>query len=292
MKNKDPLVAVLLSAYNGMSWIEDQVVSILSQDGVSIRLFISVDLSSDITYEWCKDFASRNARVKVLPYGERFGGAAKNFYRLIRDVDFSTFDYVALSDQDDLWNVGKLQRAISVIKEKSLSGYSSDVVAFYANGNKRLVKKSFPQKKMDYFFESGGPGCTYVLKQQSAEKFKKFLASNWGKIGYIESHDWLIYAFFRSRGMPWYIDNSALMLYRQHESNQVGSNSGLSAYIKRVKMIKNGWYRTEVEKILRAVGVNCEFSLKRWFLIKHFYQLRRRNRDVVVLLMAIFAGWF
>ena len=173
MENKKPSVAVLLSAYNGIMWIEEQVISILSQENTSIEIFISIDLSNDKTYEWCLDFARGNINIKVLPYGERFGGAAKNFFRLIRDVDFSCFDYIAFSDQDDIWDGGKLLHAIKTIKQDDLDGYSSDVIAFWSNGRNKLVKKSFPQKKFDYFFESAGPGCTYVLKQQPAQKLEQ-----------------------------------------------------------------------------------------------------------------------
>ncbi|MBT5490947.1 glycosyltransferase, partial [bacterium] len=103
-----------------MEWIEEQVASISSQKNTSIEIFISVDLSNDKTYEWCQNLARNNSYIKVLPYGERFGGAAKNFYRLIRDVDFSYFDYIALSDQDDIWDSDKLHHAISVIEKDNL----------------------------------------------------------------------------------------------------------------------------------------------------------------------------
>ena len=291
--SNSPSVAVLLAAYNGMEWIEEQVSSILSQKSISIEIFISVDLSNDKTHEWCQDLAGKNAHVKVLPYGEKFGGAAKNFFRLIRDVDFSCFDYVALSDQDDIWDSSKLHHAIRTIEQDSLDGYSSDVIAFWSNGREKLVKKSFPQKKFDYFFEAAGPGCTYVLKQQPTQKFKKFLIKNWENINCIESHDWLIYAFFRSRGMSWCIDSEPLMLYRQHESNQVGSNFGFLAYLKRIKMVKSGWYRSEVRKISEIVSINDDaFNLDIWFLIKNFYQLRRQNRDTFILLLMILLGFF
>ena len=276
-----------------MEWIEEQVSSILSQKSISIEIFISVDLSNDKTHEWCQGLAGKNAHVKVLPYGEKFGGAAKNFFRLIRDVDFSCFDYVALSDQDDIWDSSKLHHAIRTIEQDSLDGYSSDVIAFWSNGREKLVKKSFPQKKFDYFFEAAGPGCTYVLKQQPTQKFKKFLIKNWENINCIESHDWLIYAFFRSRGMSWCIDSEPLMLYRQHESNQVGSNFGFLAYLKRIKMIRNGWYRSEVRKISEVITIsNDTFNLGTWFLIKFFYQLRRQNKDAFVLLLMILFGMF
>jgi len=84
-------VGVLFAAYNGLNWIDEQVVSILNQEHVSVHIFISVDLSSDLTYEWCKQLEEVNQNITVLEYGERFGGAAKNFYRLIKDVEFSGF---------------------------------------------------------------------------------------------------------------------------------------------------------------------------------------------------------
>ena len=289
MENRYPSVAVLLAAYNGINWIEEQVTSIISQKNTSIEIFISVDLSNDKTYEWCQDFAKENINIKVLPYGKKFGGAAKNFFRLIRDVDFSRFDYVALADQDDIWNSGKLHHAIRVIEKDDLDGYSSDVTAFWGNGREKLVKKSFPQKKFDYFFEAAGPGCTYVLKQQSAQKFKKFLIKNWDDVNLVKLHDWMIYAYFRSQGMRWKIDNKSLMHYRQHDHNQIGLNSGLKAYLIRFNKIKTKWYRSEVQKIIYLLNGSSEqgISLKRLFLIKNFWYLRRRPRDAIFLLFII-----
>ena len=230
---ENPKVFVLMAAYNGMEWVEQQVSSILYQKDVDIKLIVSVDLSTDATFQWFQNLSKLDSRVSILPYGEKFGGAAKNFFRLIRDADFSFFDYIALSDQDDIWDSGKLQHAIRIIEQDDLDGYSSDVVAFWNNGREKLVKKSFPQKKFDYFFEASGPGCTYVLKQQSAQKFKKFLIKNWDDVNLVKLHDWMIYAYFRSQGMKWKIDDNPLMFYRQHGHNQVGLNSGLKAYLIR-----------------------------------------------------------
>ena len=287
--NNNPSIAVLLAAYNGMEWIGEQIASISSQKNTSIEIFISVDLSNDKTYEWCQDLARNNSYIKVLPYGERFGGAAKNFYRLIRDVDFSYFDYIALSDQDDIWDSDKLHHAISVIEKDNLDGYSGNVIAFWSDGQERLDKKNFPQKRFDYFFEAAGPGCTYVFKQQAIQKFKKFLIKNWTKVNLVELHDWMIYAYFRSQGMRWKIDNKPLMRYRQHQHNQVGINYGLKAYLIRFNKIKTKWYRNEVQKIINLLNGSSEqdISLKRLFLIKNFWHLRRRPRDAIFLLFMI-----
>ena len=44
-----PKVAVLLAAYNGMQWIEEQLTSILGQSAVDVTVYISIDPSTDGT---------------------------------------------------------------------------------------------------------------------------------------------------------------------------------------------------------------------------------------------------
>ena len=53
-------VAVLMAAFNGIKWIEEQIYSIFNQEKVNIDLFISVDTSTDGTYEYCKSIEKKN----------------------------------------------------------------------------------------------------------------------------------------------------------------------------------------------------------------------------------------
>jgi len=290
--NPPPRIAILLAAYNGMNWIEEQIDSINSQAKVDINLFISVDLSTDGTYEWCQSLAKNNAHIEVLPYGDRFGGAAKNFFRLIRNVDFSAYDYVALADQDDIWLPNKLIHAVETIKSKKVCALSSDVVAFFQDGRELLIKKSNPQKQFDHFFESAGPGCTYVIKSKALQQFKEFLILNWDKVNGITFHDWVIYAYFREHDLVWHIDAKPLMRYRRHELNVIGPNSGLEAYKKRFFMVKSNWYRKEVASIRMLVDPNGQSHLRldRIFLIKNFWQLRRHPKEAVALLFMLVFG--
>lgn len=114
-RNEHPKIAILLAAYNGMQWIAEQIETIFNQQGVGVTVFISVDLSTDGTYEWTEQLAEKHNNVVLLPYGERFGGAGPNFFRLVKDVDFSGFDAVSFADQDDIWRPEKLGRAYSKI---------------------------------------------------------------------------------------------------------------------------------------------------------------------------------
>jgi len=290
---KSGSIAVLLAAYNGTEFLAQQMTSIMCQNDVDIHIYLSVDVSSDGTDEFCSNLAKENVNITMLPYGERFGGAARNFYRLIRDVDFCGYDYVALSDQDDIWFEEKLTRAIACIDKYKVDAYSSNVMAFWDDGRKVLVNKAMQQVKYDYFFEAAGPGCTYVIKSKALAQFKCFMLENSREVLAVGLHDWMIYAFFRSRAMLWYIDKWPSMLYRQHASNQVGLNSGIKAFLKRLILVKEKWYRSEVEKIYTLLATDAsELKLNRSFLLRHFWQLRRRTRDKLVLFLFVLFGLF
>jgi|TARA_B110000971_G_scaffold124666_1_gene127602 rhamnosyltransferase len=292
LKNRNitlPNIAVLLTVYNGRAWMEDQIESILLQREVNIDLYISVDLSIDGSYERCLELSSKKSNIKILPYGDKYGGAALNFFRLIRDVDFTDYDFISLADHDDVWLSDKLNHAVKTINSKNVCALSSDVSAFFNDTNETIIKKSYPQKKFDYYFESAGPGCTYVIKTKPMLKFKKFMILNFRKIRDITFHDWLIYAYFRENSISWYIDSKSLIRYRNHEFNTIGANFGIKAYLKRYSMIKSGWYKEQVESIL-AIICPDKFSIlkfNRLSLIKNFWHLRRRPRDAILFMLML-----
>lgn len=286
---KFPRIAVLLAAYNGMRWIEEQVSSILAQREVDVIIYISVDPSSDNTFSWCQNLSIIEPRVIVLPdTGERFGGAAKNFFRLLRDVDFCGFDYVSYADQDDIYLQDKYRAAHEIIVARRCSGYSSNATAYWPDGRQVLLVKSQPQRKYDFLFEAGGPGCSYVLRASDALKFKQFLIENWQAVNNVGLHDWLTYAWFRSTGKSWVIDESSYILYRQHGGNQIGANDGISGIKSRLRLMTSGWYRNEIMKISNLVGHNVsglpkslidKGVLPRNYLIANFNEFRRSRRD-------------
>ena len=274
--NAEPSVAVLLAAFDGEKWIREQIESILDQVKVNVRLFISIDPSSDLTEHVCRSIAAGDRRVIVLPIGETFGGAAKNFYRLIKDVDTANFDAVALADQDDIWMVDKMFVALQQMSAGSFDGYSANVTAFWDNGRERLVNKAFSQRKYDHFFEAAGPGCTYVFNQKAFIKIQRFIRDNYENVRQIDRHDWLLYAFARERNLNWFIDPVPRVRYRQHFRNQVGARFGLNSFFKRWIQVRDGWYYDEVLKISNSViKRSVEFKLCREFIFCNFWEFRR-----------------
>lgn len=286
-----PRFLVVLAAYNGLNWIAEQVESILSQEGVSVNLLISVDACTDGTEQWVADLAAQDSRVTCLPFGERFGGAARNFFRLVHDAPLADYDYFSLADQDDIWNPDKLIRAVNVINATRVDGYSSDVQAFWPNGIEKTVVKSQPQTTYDFLFEAAGPGCTYVFTRDLFIVLQQHLAAKFAEVQSISLHDWYFYAFSRANGYRWHIDNVPTMRYRQHSSNQFGANQGLKAIKVRLSQVFDGWYLNQASKIAESVGMADSPFVRGWIglgrlqllrLIKDSARCRRRPRDKYV----------
>lgn len=292
MSEKQAHIAVLLAVYNGLEFIAEQVESILSQKGVSTHIFISVDLSSDDSYQWCNNFSHNRSHVTLLPYGQKFGGAAANFYHLIKEVDFSGFDCIALSDQDDLWLDDKLLTASTKLQQEYFDAYSSNVMAFWQDGRQHLINKALPQRKYDYLFEAAGPGCTYVFRTPPLLLFKKLITSNWEQTQQVGLHDWLLYAFFRHQGLKWFIDPNYKLLYRQHTDNQVGINKGWRANLKRLNLLRNGWCRQQVITIAALIDNQDIDVNSRLNILKNITQLRRRFRDRCLLFFIALLGFY
>ena len=295
-------IAVLLASYNGVKYIKEQVDSILNQKEVDVTIFISDDLSTDGTIEYLQDIYKDFKNIVYLPSGSKFGGAGKNFFRLIKDVDFSSFDFISFVDQDDIWYEDKLIRAIKTIEDKQLDAYSSNVLAFWEDGKEMIINKSSLQARYDYLFEAAGPGCTYVLKKDLAIFLQNFICENWEDVNKIELHDWFIYAFARENNYKWHIDEKPSMRYRQHTSNQVGANDGLKAKLKRLKKVFSSWYREEIIKIIKVLRLENKYKFSKYILnksyinnlllLKYSFEFRRNKKEKLFLSLLILLGVF
>ena len=61
-------------------------------------------------------------------------------FKNIRDNFILNYDYIALSDQDDVWDNDKLYRAISSLDKFKCDAYSSSVNAFWPSGENLEAK--------------------------------------------------------------------------------------------------------------------------------------------------------
>jgi len=261
----DLSTAVLLAARDGEPWIEAQIQSILRQKSVSIHLFISVDPSADATRAICTRFADTYGNVTLVDEKPYSGGAACHFLQMLRELDLSAYAFVALSDQDDLWFGHKLERACERLHQAGAAGYSSNVIAFWPDGRKKLIRKDYPQRRWDYLFEAAGPGCTYVMTKTLVAGLQQFLRCHESPLKKVFLHDWFIYAYARSKGEVWIIDSIPSLLYRQHHANVIGANDGLQALRQRFCRLSSGWALQQAQQICSVLGVDQHPEIRSWY---------------------------
>ncbi|MGV8884442.1 MAG: glycosyltransferase [Microbacteriaceae bacterium] len=292
-------VTVLLATHNGARWLDEQLDTILAQEGVEVRVIALDDASTDDTVALLQSRATIDARVRVLSFDNAAGGAAANFYRLLRAVDLTDAGLIAFADQDDIWLPGKLARHAGFIAA-GCDGVSSDVTAFSADGPRSLVRKSYPQRRFDFLFESPGPGCTFLMSNRLATLAQQQLADLSSEASRTDFHDWLLYVLCRARGWEWRIDDLPTVDYRQHGSNAMGANVGAASAKRRLRLIRNRWHRGEATLLARAgLAVATDATrpdltemlalfehtgvAARLGLLRRAGQLRRRGRDRAII---------
>ncbi|MCL4130284.1 UNVERIFIED_CONTAM: hypothetical protein GTU68_010250 [Idotea baltica] len=277
-----------------MRYLTEQLDSLLSQLSVEITIFVSVDNSSDGTEAWFDSIEKNDSRIIVLRHEECFGGAAKNFFRLIRDVDFSSYDYVAFCDQDDVWLPDKLSHSINQLKLNNASAYSANVIAFWSDSSEKMIDKAQSQVEFDYLFEAAGPGCTYLFKVEAASLIKQYL-NHYPELNEFMLHDWLSYAVLRHNKIAWFIDCVPKMRYRQHDENQVGANTSVKGMVYRFKYALSGKAFESIQLLVDTLKIpNITLTNRKGIfkLAGMARQLRRRKRDqwfafIVLCLYAI-----
>jgi glycosyltransferase involved in cell wall biosynthesis len=113
-------ISVAMCTYNGSRFLWEQLQSIASQDCLPYELVVCDDASTDNTIELIKAFSAQAPlRVRVFSNAETLS-VTKNFEKAIQLCEG---DVIALSDQDDIWTPGKLERLRTALEDHPEAAY-------------------------------------------------------------------------------------------------------------------------------------------------------------------------
>ena len=262
---KNPIVLVLMSTYNGERFLKEQIDSILSQEGVDVRLLVRDDGSTDRTWEILEVYASGYRNI-VITRGENVG-FVKSFSALVRmALDYTNMEeaaqstieeavqttptppnlggeremFYAFADQDDIWMPKKLMTACSVLSSKDPSKpnlFTSNSMQVDAEGKELELFHKGPEPK----FRKGNvlvfgteQGCSMVFNRRAIELYSECEPQ-------LTWHDRWLYHICYFLGSVTY-DHRPLFYYRRHENNALanhhaGSLEGEPSKIVRVYRI-------------------------------------------------------
>ncbi|HIF9210051.1 TPA: glycosyltransferase family 2 protein [Photobacterium damselae] len=225
-------IAILMSTYNGSSYICEQIDSLLNQKGSEyITIYIRDDGSKDDTCNILKSYQSKYPHKIFIDYGENVG-PIQSFLSLLINAD--NYDYYAFCDQDDYWMEDKIQVAINRLnnfnnKEPALYCSSLNIVDEELN----YIRKSVCYKSLDIkniMIESSIAGCTMVFNDLlKKEVIKSLDIVNKYKI---LMHDgWILKLALLSGNT--FFDSDSYIKYRQHGNNVVGASTSFKDLINR-----------------------------------------------------------
>ena len=137
----NPLVSILIPAYNAEQWISYTLESAIAQTWPRKEIIVANDGSTDRTAEVARRFASKGVRV-VTTGNEGLSGAVNNAYR------HSQGDYLQYLDSDDLLAPDKIEKQLSALRssDSKRTLLSSPMASFYyRNRRARFIQNSLCQ---------------------------------------------------------------------------------------------------------------------------------------------------
>lgn len=288
-------ISVAMCTYNGEKFIGEQLDSILNQTKKVSEIIICDDLSIDGTVGILNDFKERYSNLIKVIINENNLGYVKNFEKAI---SYCNGDIIFLSDQDDVWMPDKVEKNLKKFYEDNRITciFTDAIVAtetLEESKGKLWNQVRFTKEKRKEFERSGG--LKQLIKRNVATgatmAFKSSMIENIIPIPERVVHDaWI--AFICSLYGKTQIIDEPLILYRQHENQQIGSNINLLAKIKKAsgeKGISILWNCESSEHVLEKLieykkehDLNDEMLYLAQDRYDFFYdRLKNRNKSFV-----------
>ena len=117
-------ISVVMPTFDGARFLAAQIESILAQTATDFELLAIDDGSSDATIAILDDAARRDSRVRRLPAS---GNRGQN-RRLVELLAAASGEFVAIADQDDVWDRERNARLLDAIGDRALACGRSQLI--------------------------------------------------------------------------------------------------------------------------------------------------------------------
>lgn len=196
----EPLISVVIPAYNAAAFLAPTLASVFAQDHRPIEVILVDDGSTDDTLAIAKRWSPA---LRVCHQDNAGPSAARN-----RGIAMAQGDYLAFIDADDTWLPGRLQRHLAILTARpDLDMVLGLVQLDYDAGADRVL---FRSDKPAIAFFSFGAGLFRRELFQRVGPLSEDLRNT-------EDADWFMRA--RDCGANWLVDQQPVLSYRRHGAN-------------------------------------------------------------------------
>jgi glycosyltransferase involved in cell wall biosynthesis len=209
------MLSIAMATYNGEKYIYEQIDSILGQTYQDFELVICDDCSTDSTWIILQEYEKKDVRIHCYK-NEKNIGFTKNFEKAI---SYCNGEYIALSDQDDIWTDNHLEILLNNIGQNLLIG-SNALLVNEQNESLNITMKDIVHIK-------DVPNDPYLIFQRLLYmSFIQGASMLFDKILLVEAipfpedipHDYWLSVIAASKSKLIYDDFISLR-YRQHSNN-------------------------------------------------------------------------
>jgi len=202
------LVSIALCTFNGEAYLREQLDSIVNQTYSPLELIVVDDCSSDNTLTILKEYAANYPFIKVFVNPKNLG-YIKNFEKALK---LCKGYFIALSDQDDIWDLNKIEKQVKVISDHLLVYHDSEFVDQNGQSLHRKMSDIMNLYKGDqpeaFLFFNCISGHSVLMKKELRDELLPFPNAYF--------HDWWMGYVATNLGSIDFIDET-LVKYRQHQ---------------------------------------------------------------------------
>lgn len=170
-------VSVVMCTYNGEKYLREQMDSILAQTYPIHEIIVCDDCSTDGTMDMLQEYAVKYSFVKVRQNKQNLGFNS-NFYHAFSQA---TGEYIAISDQDDIWSTQKIEKLIKKITLDKRYNLCFSHSIFSDSQQKNQIPS--PLNAETLLFNNCIPGHAMLLKKEFITHLPP-----WNNIGFY--YDW------------------------------------------------------------------------------------------------------
>ncbi len=256
-------ISVAITTYNGGLYLDEQILSILCQDLKPAEIIVCDDGSTDDTQQILERYQS-NGHLKFYINPARLG-LIENFKKAVSLCNAD--NYIALSDQDDVWLPNKLSKCAAAMvqiedRQQPCMVYTDLTLV---DAEQHIINTSFRNEMgqdkyrhdlLSLLYNNFINGCTILMNRQLHIQFE----SAPPKI-YFNHDGWLgllAFTFGKVKEIE-----EPLVLYRKHTNNLSIDNA----------QKPNNKYLNVYREVLKALKGDDNFLTDQLAAVQEFYKI-------------------
>ncbi len=232
--NWEDRVAIILSTYNGAKYVAAQLDSLLSQTHTNWQCYIRDDGSSDNTLDILKPYLASDRRFTFVDTIKGNMGLNPSHYYLI---SITTENYIAMCDQDDVWDANKLEVTLAKLKQIETPQKIPALAhtnSVFVDSNLNMIRERFLGRRAlaeglnGILFANSAQGGSIIINASLREMAIKFPP--------LLPYDYHLAIIANLVGNRVYLPQT-LLKYRQHDKSSIATGDSN----KPNKLLKTGY---------------------------------------------------